>query len=97
VDDAVEDGIGEGGLGNNFVPLVDRELACDEGRASTVAVLDDLHQITSLAWSEPVRSPVIEDQQIGLDQGAEQPRETAVTMSKLQIGEQARDARKCTL
>ena len=26
VDDAVEDGIGEGGLGNNFVPLVDREL-----------------------------------------------------------------------
>jgi hypothetical protein len=28
---AVEDGVGEGGIADGLVPLVDRQLACDDG------------------------------------------------------------------
>ena len=31
VDEAVEDGVGEGGFIDNIVPGIDRKLACDEG------------------------------------------------------------------
>ena len=71
---------------------VDRELAGDQRRAAAVAVLDDLHQIAPLAGGEPVGPPVVEDQQIDLDQRAEQPREAAVAVGELQIGEQPRHA-----
>ena len=37
----------------------------------------------------PVRAPVVEDQQIGLDQRSEQPREAAVAVRQLQLGEQS--------
>ena len=61
-----------------------------ERRAVAIAVLDDLHQIAALVGGEPVRAPVVEDQQIGLDQGAEQAREATVTVGEFQIGEQPR-------
>ena len=72
VDDAIENGVGEGRLTDDIVPLVEGELAGDERRAAAIAVLDDFHQIAPLVGDKPVRAPVIEDQQIGLDQGAEQ-------------------------
>ena len=49
------------------------ELAGDQRRAAAVAVLDDLHQVAPLAGGEPVRAPVVEDQQIGAGERAEQP------------------------
>ena len=81
VDDAIEDGVGEGRLADDIVPLVEGELAGDERRAAAIAVLDDFHQIAPLVGDKPVRSPVIEDQQIGLDQGAEQAGEATVTVA----------------
>src|SRR5207253_10734795 len=72
MDDAIEDGVGEGRLTDDLVPLVEGELAGDERRAAAIAVLDDLHQIAPLIGSEPVWAPIVEDQQIGFDQGAEQ-------------------------
>ena len=72
--------------------VVDGELAGDQRRAAAIAVLDDLHQIAPLVGGEPVRAPVVEDQQIGLDQRAEQPREAAVAVGQFQIGEQPRHA-----
>ena len=92
VDDAIEDGVGEGRLADDIVPLVEGKLAGDERRAVAIAILDDLHQIAPLVGGEPVRSPVVEDQQIGLDQRAEQAREATVTMGELEIGEQPRHA-----
>ena len=45
VDEAVEDGVGEGGVADHLVPCVDRHLAGDDGRAPSVAVLEDLQQV----------------------------------------------------
>ena len=59
---------------------------------AAIAVFDDLHQIAPLVGGEPVRAPVVEDQQIGLDQGAEQAGEATVTVGKFEIGEQPRHA-----
>jgi hypothetical protein len=66
VDDAIQDGVGEAWFADDVMPLVDVELAGDESRAAAVAVFDDLHQIAALVGGEPIRSPVVEDQQVGL-------------------------------
>jgi hypothetical protein len=92
VDDAIEDGVGEGWLADDFVPFVEGELAGDEGRAIAIAILDDFHQIAPLVGGEPVWSPVVEDQQIGFDQGTEEAGKATVPVGELQIGEQPRHA-----
>ena len=58
-----------------------------------MAILDDLHEIAPLAGREAIGSPVVEDEEIDLDQHPEQPREAAVAVGEIEIGEQARDAR----
>jgi len=57
-----------------------------------MAILDDLHQIAPLVGGEPFRPPVVEDQQVGLDQGTKQAREATVTVGEFQVGEQPRHA-----
>ena len=52
VDEAVEDGVGDGGIADDFVPVVDGHLAGDDGRAALVAVLDDLEEIAALVVIE---------------------------------------------
>src|SRR6266478_8627828 len=48
VDDPVEDGVGEGGLADQVVPAVDRDLAGDQGGAATVAFFDDFQHVVAL-------------------------------------------------
>jgi len=43
VDDAVENGVGQGGIANHLVPAIDRELAGDQQGSPVVAIVDDLH------------------------------------------------------
>jgi hypothetical protein len=44
----VEDGVGQGGIADEVVPLLDRQLAGDDGGALAVAVLEDLEQVAPL-------------------------------------------------
>ena len=92
MDQPVEDGVGEGRLVDDIVPGVDGQLAGNQGRADTVSIRDNFHQVTPLAGIEPVRAPIVQNEQIGLDQAAEQPGEAAVAMGELQFGEEARQA-----
>jgi hypothetical protein len=55
-----------------------------------VAILDDFHEIAALAGGETIGAPIVEDEEIDLDQHAEQAREAAVAVSEIEIGEQAR-------
>ena len=48
VNEAVEDGVCEGGVADGFVPLVNGELACDDGGGAAVAVFEDFQQVTAL-------------------------------------------------
>lgn len=52
VDEAVEDGVSEGGISDSLVPVLDRKLACDDGGAATMAILQDFQQIASLGLGE---------------------------------------------
>jgi hypothetical protein len=54
VDEPVENSIGDGRVGDDVVPVVDRQLAGDDGAATAVAVVDDLEDIAAFArtsWS----------------------------------------------
>ena len=93
MDDAIEDGVSEGGLANHLMPRLHGELTGNQRRAGPVAVLDDLHQVAPLAGGEPLRAPVVEDQQIGLGEYAEEAREAAIAVRQLEVGEEPWHAR----
>src|SRR5215470_10740792 len=92
MDDAVEDGVGEGRFADQIVPAVDRDLAGDQRGAAAVAVLDDLQQVVTLLGTERLKTPVVEDQELDAAEGTHQARVTAVAARQCEIGEQTRNA-----
>jgi hypothetical protein len=60
LDQAVEGGVGQGGVGDGLVPGVDGELADDEGGAELVAVLCDLEQVLGLLRADGRDEEVVE-------------------------------------
>ena len=62
VDDAVEDGVGDGGVADDVVPVFDRQLAGNEDRSGVVAILDDLEEIAPLVGIQGFRPPVVDDE-----------------------------------
>ena len=77
MDDAVEDRVGQGGIGDHLVPSTDRDLAGDQQRSAVVAVVDDLEQIAALLGIERFRPPIVDDQQAGAFERGQQPRQAA--------------------
>jgi len=71
VDEAVEDGVGDGGVGDRLVPVIDRQLAGHDGRAAIVPIVDDLQQIATLLLRQRGEPPVVEDQKLDACQGLE--------------------------
>ena len=57
-----------------------------------MAILDDFHEIAALAGGEAIGTPIVEDEEIDLDQHAEQPGEPVIAMREFEIGEQPRRA-----
>ena len=92
VDEAVEHGIGQGRGADHLVPAVDWHLAGDQHRSGVVAVLDDLEQVTGLLGRQRLRSPVVEDQQLGARELLEQLGIAAVAARQAERREQARHA-----
>lgn len=90
--EAVENGVGDGGVAYHFIPVVDRDLAGDDRRAPLVAVLEDLQKITSLLAVELLRSPIIEDEQIGSGERVDQSGVTSVPAGQREGGEEAENA-----
>src|SRR5687768_12158210 len=64
VDEPIQDRIGNGGVADNLVPALDRDLAGHDGGASFIAVFDDLEQITPLIVIELLGPPIIENEKI---------------------------------
>ena len=71
--EAFEDGVGEGRVTDDVVPLRDRELAGDDGRADAVAVLRGFEQVVPVLGDERGEPPV-EDENRGLGERVEQLR-----------------------
>ena len=47
VDEAIKDGVGQSWIADGLMPMVDGELARDDGGTPSVAVLEDLQQIAA--------------------------------------------------
>ena len=47
--EAIEDGVRDGRIADDLVPMVDRNLAGDDGRALAMAVVHNLEQVPSVA------------------------------------------------
>ena len=61
-DETVEDGVRDRRLADAAVPLLDGQLAGDEGRAETDTVLEDLEEVSALDFREGRDAPVVEDE-----------------------------------
>ena len=48
VDQTVEDGVGQGGVTDGGVPVVNRKLTCHDGRAVSMAVIKHLQQVAPI-------------------------------------------------
>jgi hypothetical protein len=59
VDEAVEDGIGNGRIADHVVPVIDGNLAGDDRRSLLVSILDDFQEIAALLVGELLRPPVV--------------------------------------
>ena len=45
VNEAIQDGVAKGWVADNVVPMFDWDLAGDEGRSATVAIIEDLQEV----------------------------------------------------
>ncbi len=71
VDEAIEHGVGIGGISNEHMPLVHGELAGDDGGTVTVAIFEDFQEVMTGAGIERLEPPIIEDQQIDTAEAAQ--------------------------
>ena len=92
VHEPVEDGVAEGGVANDVVPVIDGELAGDECRAASVAVLEDLEEISTLGLVEGLETEVIDEQSGGPLESIEEPGIGAVGASDAEFVEQPGEA-----
>ena len=58
--EAVEDGVGQGGLADVLMPVIDRQLTGDQRGSPVMPVLDDLHQVVTLLAGQRLDAPVID-------------------------------------
>src|ERR1700733_15276461 len=64
VDQAVEHRVGDSGITNVSMPVLDRQLAGDDGGSAAMTVVDDFQQVTPLLRGERGQTPIIEDENL---------------------------------
>src|SRR5262252_6152473 len=89
VDEAVEHRVGNGGIADVSMPVVDWQLAGDDGGSAAVPIVDDFQQIASLLCGERCQSPVIENEHLHARQALEHAGIASVTTSEAEPFEHA--------
>ena len=59
VNEAIEDGVAEGWVSDHVVPMFDGDLAGDDGRGATMAIIEDLQQVAPFGRTENRKAPVV--------------------------------------
>ena len=65
VEESVEDGVAEGGIADDVVPVLDGDLAGEQRAAAGVAVVEDLEEVVPSLSRERGEPPVVEDEEPG--------------------------------
>src|ERR1700726_4447717 len=74
------------------MPLIDGDLAGDDGGAVAVAVLEDLQEVVAGCGVERLEAPVVEDEEVDATERAQETGVAAVAARQSEIAEQPRDA-----
>jgi hypothetical protein len=82
VDQAIEDGIGKSRIADDLVPVLDRQLAGDDGRATPKPIFQNLQHLSALLGNHGRKTPIIEDQELDAHQAFEQACVAAVALSQ---------------
>ena len=64
VNQPIEDGVGISRVADEGVPFVDRNLAGEDGRATSVAFLEDFVKVTTGTGVERFEAPIVEDEEL---------------------------------
>jgi hypothetical protein len=91
MDDAVENGIGQRGIAQVFMPAIDRQLTRDDRRSVAVPVVENLEEVLSLCVLEPDEAPIIKNQDVDARKAGQHGRVRAVTMGERELGKEARN------
>jgi len=90
--DAVADGVGEGGIAQVVVPMFRVELAGHDGGSGFLAVLEHLEKIASILIGDRRNREVVEDEHVDAGNASEHARVRAVGTRQSQLVEEARGA-----
>ena len=88
VNEAVEDGVGISRVADEGVPFVDGDLAGENGRATPIAFLEDLVEVTTGPGVERFEAPIVEDQELDTGETAQDAGIAAVTAGEREFGEE---------
>jgi hypothetical protein len=91
MDQPVEHGIGDGGIADVRMPVVDRQLAGDDGGGAAMAVVDDLQQVASLLCGERGQTTIIEDQDLYAGEALEHAGIAPIAACQAEAFQHARD------
>ena len=92
VDEAVQDGVSQGGIAYDVVPVFDWNLTGDDGRSSTVAIVEYFQKVAPFGRSEDGQAPIIENEKLNASEGFEHASIAAVAASEGERLEEAWDA-----
>ena len=66
MNEAIEDGVSDGRIGEAGVPFRDRDLGNSQSGQTAKAVIQDFEQVFSLVDGGRIAQPVVKDEQVGL-------------------------------
>ena len=90
VHEPIEDGIGQRRLADGAVPLLERDLAGDEGGATLIALVDDFEQVAAMGVGHGGHGKIIEDEDLSFGQGFHECGIAPVGAAEVERGEQLR-------
>ena len=93
MDEAVEDGVGVGGIADGGVPAVHWKLAGQNDGTAIVPVVDDLHKVAALGRGQVDHRPVVQNQDAGSGHLSHQAAHAIAEPGDSEVIEQPRQAR----
>ena len=88
VDETIQDGVGVGGIADDFVPAVDGKLGGDHRGAASVALFEDFQEIMAGGGVERLKPPIVEDEKVGAAEIAQDPRMASIAARQREVLEQ---------
>ena len=82
---SVKDGVAQRGVADDLLPLLDGQLAADQGGPEVVAVLQDFEDIATLLLGQADQPPVVDDEQVEPDVGGEDSAVPAVRFGQGEV------------